>query len=121
MFLGSITRLNSVFVQSPAAFSSIGWLPMTIPLLCVGTGRLLMLASVSDAGLPLGRTRLMFRRYFALVQLRAFDQFWSRVISGKVGGRRKFGRWIARFHRVSNRLHTCARRRIVSAHSRICA
>ena len=95
---------------------------MIIPLLCVGTGRLLILASVYDARLfSVGRARLMFRRYLALVQLRVFDQFGSHVVSGEVGGGRQFGRWIAGFHRVSNRLHTCARRRNVSAHSGICA
>ena len=94
---------------------------MIIPLLCVGTGRLLILASVYDAGLfSVGRARLMFRRYFALVQLRVFDQ-GSRVVSGKVGGGRKFARRIAGFHRVSNWFHKCARRRNVSAHSRIYA
>jgi hypothetical protein len=66
---------------------------MTIPFLCVGTGRLLILASVSDARLfSVGRARLTFRRYFHLVQLRAFDQFGSRVVSGEVGGGRKFER-----------------------------
>ena len=114
-------RIRSLSL-SPAAFSSIGWLPMFVPLLCVGTGRLLILASVSDAGLFLGgQARLMFRRYFALVQLRVFDQFGSRVVSGEVGGRRQFGGWIAGFRDVSNQLHTYARRANVSAHSRICA
>ena len=94
---------------------------MIIPLLGVGTGRLLMLAPVSDAELlSVGRARLMFRRYFDLGQLRVFNQFGSRVVSGKGGGRRQFAGWIAGFCHVSNRLHTCARRRNVSAHSRIC-
>ena len=94
---------------------------MIIPLLCVGTGRLLILASVYDAGLfSVGRARLMFRRYFALVQLRIFDQFGSREVSGKISGGRQFGEWIAGFHRASNRLHTRGWRWNVSAHSRIC-
>jgi hypothetical protein len=95
---------------------------MNIPLLCVGTGRSLMLASVSDAGLfSVGQARLMFRRYFDLWLFRVFDQFGSGVVSGEVGGRRKFSGRFTRFHRVSNRLNTCARRRTVSGHSRICA
>ena len=99
---------------------SIGWLPMIIPFLGVGTGRLLMLASVSDAGLfSVGRAHLRFRRYLDLVQLRVFDQFGSHVVLGEVGGKRKFAGWIAGSYRASNRLQTCARRRNVSAHSRI--
>jgi hypothetical protein len=94
---------------------------MIIPFLCVCTGRLLILASVSDAGLfSVARARLMFRRYFDLMLLRVFYQ-GSRVVSGKVSGGRNFAWRISGSHRVSNRLHTCARRRSVSAHSRICA
>ena len=99
---------------------SIGWLPMIIPFLGVGTGRLLMLASVSDAGLfSVGRAHLRFRRYLDRMHLCIFDQFGSREVLGKVSAGRKFGGWIARSHRMSHRLQTCARRRNVSAHSRI--
>jgi len=50
---------------------------MIVHCCCVGTGRLLILASVSDAGLFLGQARLMFSEILCSRSVRVFDQFGS--------------------------------------------
>jgi hypothetical protein len=115
-FFGRIKDKGSLGSTLP-----IAQLPMVVPSLCVGPGRLLVLAPVTSACLfAVGQARLTFRGYFRHVRLRVFCQFRSRVGSGEVGGNRDFAGWIAGSQSLSNGLHARAGRRGVSTCSRIC-
>src|SRR5262249_34861694 len=62
--------------------------PNVIPFLCVGIGRSLVLAPISNAGLlAAGYAPVTFRGYLGRLGLRVPCQFGSGVFSGEVGGR----------------------------------